>query len=116
MDRRAFLVGGVAGVGALVGCAPAVAPSITLAPAPKPSAVPASALVPGSWEAVRAEFDRVAADRIHMASFFLASHPRMVREAIEAHRKGLDDDPYGYVETNCAKYEIAVRAGAAAYL
>jgi isopenicillin-N epimerase len=92
-------------VGALVGCAPAVAP-------PKPT----SAAVAGSWEAVRAEFDRAAPNRIHMASFFLVSHPRVVREAIEAHRKGLDDDPLGYIENNGAKLEIAVRAGAAGYL
>lgn len=118
MDRRAFLVGGAAGVSALAlaGCAPAVAPTTTQAPAPGPSPAPSRAPVAGSWEAVRAEFDRAAPDRIHMASFFLVSHPRIVREAIEAHRKGLDDDPIGYIETNCAKYEIAVRAAAAGYL
>jgi selenocysteine lyase/cysteine desulfurase len=65
---------------------------------------------------VRAEFDRAAPDRIHMASFFLVSHPRGVRETIEAHRKGLDEDPLGYIENNCAKLEIAVRAAAAGYL
>jgi selenocysteine lyase/cysteine desulfurase len=65
---------------------------------------------------VRAEFDRAAPDRIHMSSFFLASHPRAVREAIEAHRNGLDNDPIDYIEGNAAKLEIAVRAAAAGYL
>jgi selenocysteine lyase/cysteine desulfurase len=51
-----------------------------------------------------------------MASFFLASHPRVVREAIERHRRGFDEDPVGYFYANVGPCESAVRAAAAEYL
>jgi isopenicillin-N epimerase len=108
MNRRNFLIGSALGTGTL-----ALLRGSSLA-APAPSAKPASTL--GSWESVRAELDRAASDRIHMSSFFLASHPRSVREAIEAHRDELDKDPIGYIESSAAKLEIAVRAAAAGYL
>jgi hypothetical protein len=41
------------------------------------------------WSAVREQFD-LARDYIHLSSFFLASHPRPVREAIEGHRRVTD--------------------------
>ncbi len=44
------------------------------------------------WEAVRAEFD-LAPDWIHLSSFFLVSHPRPVRDAIERYRREIDADP-----------------------
>lgn len=66
------------------------------------------------WAGVRAEFS-VAPDRIHMASFFLASHPRTVREAIEKHRRGLDDNPVTYLHENVARCELAVRDAASKY-
>jgi selenocysteine lyase/cysteine desulfurase len=51
-----------------------------------------------------------------MSSFYLASHPRPVREAIERHRRGLDRDSHSYIEENVAKFERAVRDEAARYL
>ena len=42
-----------------------------------------------NWEWVRSQF-RLSPDLIHMAGFFLASHPASVRKAIERHRDGLD--------------------------
>jgi selenocysteine lyase/cysteine desulfurase len=51
----------------------------------------------GSWESIRGQFG-VAPEYIHMSSFFLASHPSPVREAIEKHRRGLDDNPFLYAE------------------
>src|SRR4029077_4004768 len=42
-----------------------------------------------SWEEVRSSFN-LAPDLIHMSGFFLASHPKPVREAIEEHRRALD--------------------------
>lgn len=45
-----------------------------------------------SWANVRAQF-AVSPDYIHLSSFFLASHPRCVREAIEKNRAALDDNP-----------------------
>ena len=106
MDRRAFLIGSAA-LGAVRGNA--FADSESRPPPVRPPAV-------GSWESIRAEFDRAAPDKIHMASFFLVSHPRSVREAIEKHRDALDRDPTDYVETTIGTHEVAVRAAAATYL
>ena len=47
------------------------------------------------WQAVRAQFP-LSRDLIHLAGFFLASHPTPVREAIERHRAGLDAGPELY--------------------
>src|SRR5215470_9739329 len=44
------------------------------------------------WESVRRQFD-LAPDYIHLALFFLASHPRPVREAIEQYREKIDANP-----------------------
>src|SRR5688500_5441754 len=49
------------------------------------------------WEAVRASF-ALDPSRLHFASFFLASHPRPVRDAIAAYRDAMDADPYAFVE------------------
>lgn len=94
-----------AGTLALGGCgAPAAAP-----------AAPAATASADRWQRVRAEF-QLAPDRVHMASFFLVSHPRPVRDAIERHRRGLDDDPYNYIEDNVARLETEVRRSAADYV
>src|SRR6266852_2856733 len=68
-----------------------------------------------SWEAVRANFN-LAPDLIHMAGFFLASHPKPVRDAIEMYRRALDANPIEYWIANIAKSEAAVAAAAAHYL
>lgn len=44
------------------------------------------------WAAVRGLFN-LAPDWIHLASFFLASHPKPVREAIDDYRQRLDANP-----------------------
>jgi selenocysteine lyase/cysteine desulfurase len=67
------------------------------------------------WAAVREEFE-LARDYIHLSSFFLASHPRIVREAIERHRKAIDENPFLYVEHHVFKMPGQVRAAAAEYL
>ncbi|MGQ0809881.1 MAG: aminotransferase class V-fold PLP-dependent enzyme [Nitrospiraceae bacterium] len=68
-----------------------------------------------SWEGVREQFP-LSRDLIHMAGFFLASHPTPVREAIERHRKGLDENPIGYWLDNEEKQEAVVLRAAASYL
>lgn len=73
--------------------------------------VPA-AVEPGE---LRDAFD-LSPDLIHMGLLYLASHPRSVRDAIERHRRGLDADPVGYVQTNGARLEAAVLRSAADYL
>jgi isopenicillin-N epimerase len=49
------------------------------------------------WESVRRQFE-LAPDYIHLALFFLASHPRPVRQAIEQYRAKLDANPFLTVE------------------
>src|SRR5215470_17598709 len=44
------------------------------------------------WSGVRSLFD-LSPDYIHLATFFLASHPRPVREAIERYRRLIDANP-----------------------
>ena len=68
-----------------------------------------------SWQAVREQF-QLSGDFIHLAGFFLASHPSQVRAAIERHRRGLDADPIGYWLEQEEKQEGAVLRAAAEYL
>lgn len=68
-----------------------------------------------SWDEVRASFN-VTPDLIHMSSFFLASHPRPVREAIEEHRRRFDANPIEYYFENEQKAESAVLAAASQYM
>jgi isopenicillin-N epimerase len=68
-----------------------------------------------SWQAVREQF-QLSRDYIHLAGFFLASHPTPVRAAIERHRRGLDADPIGYWFEQEEKQEAAVLRAAADYL
>ncbi len=68
-----------------------------------------------SWQAVREEF-QLSHDFIHLAGFFLSSHPTSVRAAIERHRRGLDADPIGYWFEQEEKQEAAVLRAAADYL
>jgi selenocysteine lyase/cysteine desulfurase len=101
MDRRAFFKGGLVGVGALAvpGCATESTPSLGENP---------------SWADVRAQF-KLTRERVHMAGFLLASHPRQVADAIERHRDGFDRDPTNYLHDNQREAELAVRRAAASY-
>jgi len=80
LDRRSFLAR--AGLSAAVAGWPAI---------------PARALAKSTsgavdWSDVRAQFD-LAPGWINLATFFLSSHPRPVREAIEAYRRRIDANP-----------------------
>lgn len=55
---------------------------------------------PPSWDEVRKEFN-LAPDLVHLSSFFLASHPRQVREAIARYREAIDADPVHAVHAGC---------------
>ena len=67
------------------------------------------------WKAVREQF-QLSPDVVHLAGFFLASHPTPVRAAIERHRRGLDANPIGYWMEQGEKQEAAVLLAAADYL
>lgn len=89
ISRRGFLVTGAAALAAT-----ATAPSRLLAEVEKHTP-PLPDL--SSWPAVRAQFS-LAPQYLHFSSFFIASHPRPVREAIEGFRRALDANPFLVVE------------------
>lgn len=67
------------------------------------------------WKRIRDLFP-LASDKIHLTTFFLASHPRPVSEAIERHRKSFDKDPVGYFHQYLREGEPRCRAVAAEYM
>jgi selenocysteine lyase/cysteine desulfurase len=107
IDRRAFLVrSGLALSTALL--------SAEFVPLSAASAL-AAPQSPPDWQAVREQFP-LSPELIHLAGFFLASHPTPVRQAIERHRAGLDADPIGYWFAHEKQQEAAVLQAAAGYL
>jgi selenocysteine lyase/cysteine desulfurase len=111
IDRRKFLTGALS-TGALTTVAGTRLALGAPASAPPPAAKAASDL--STWAGVRAEF-LLSREYNHMALMLLASHPRPVREAIERHRRGLDENPVAYGLPNFQKLDNAVRAAAADY-
>ena len=107
MNRRNFLVrtGGLLSTGLLIGPAPGS----------RAFADPSAPANPKNWDAIRAQFN-LTRERIHMAGFLLASHPQPVRDAIERHRRGLDENPADYLHENSTRLESAVLRAAADYL
>jgi isopenicillin-N epimerase len=106
VDRRRFLV--AAGLSVTGGAlAPAVARSR--------GAAPAQGAMPGDWAWVRDQFD-ASRDWAHFASFYISSHPRPVREAIEKLRREMDENPFTVVEHGLFTRPDEVRAAAASYL
>jgi selenocysteine lyase/cysteine desulfurase len=83
LTRRDFLISG-----SLSLAAGAFSPLLVQAETAKPNA-PADLK---DWESVRKEFE-LAPDYVHLALFFLASHPRPVRQAIEQYREKIDANP-----------------------
>src|SRR6476620_11040045 len=107
IDRRSFLSSALS-----TGALSSVAGGKLALRAPVPAAKPVPDL--STWPGVRAEF-ALSREYNHMALMLLASHPRPVREAIERHRRGLDDNPVTYGMSNFGKQDAAVRAAAADY-
>src|SRR5881296_4413052 len=107
LDRRSFLVrtGLALGTGVLTaGCRP----RLELVRAETAADLQ-------DWRAVRGEFN-LSRDYIHLTGFLLASHPRPVREAIETHRRGLDENPANYLHDHAQRFEADVLGAAAGYL
>src|SRR4051812_22316345 len=90
VTRRNFLVGSSLSV-----AAGALTPLLSGAESPK-AATPARY---NDWASVRHEFD-LSPDYIHLGLFYLTSHPRPVREAIEKYRRQLDSNPFVTVESS----------------
>ncbi len=74
----------------------------------------ASAFKPHDWRSVREQFNLLP-DYAHLAAFYISSHPRPVREAIERYGKAIDENPYLTVKEG--RYDMATRVceAAAAY-
>lgn len=73
-----------------------------------------------NWEAVRAQFALDLSYR-HFASFFIASHPAPVRDALEGFRRALDANPFLFVEQSMFEDDahnlpLHVRTEVAGYL
>ncbi len=83
-----------------------------LATLPSAENVPARQV--DDWEAVRGLFS-VNPAFLHFGGLYLASHPLPVQQAIDAHRRGLDDNPVDYMHQS-ATFEAAVLSAAAAYV
>jgi isopenicillin-N epimerase len=108
LDRRQFLHSAVAAAAA------AATPAAT-GEAIAQQHQPGTTAPLEDWPAVRAEF-ALAPGLIHMSAMLLASNPRVVRDAITAHRRGLDLNPVDYVEHNDDRLTEDVRKEAGAYL
>ncbi len=76
---------------------------------------PARSASPQDWAWVRDQFD-LRRDLAHFATFYLVSHPRPVREAIEALRRALDENPFEVVEHGLFTRPDEIRRAVAAYL
>lgn len=72
----------------------AVAPADAISQVSTPSQAQSSLM---NWQAVRDQFE-LSRDYIHMASFYLTSHPKPVRDAIEKYRRLIDKNPHEFVE------------------
>jgi selenocysteine lyase/cysteine desulfurase len=68
-----------------------------------------------SWTEFRGLF-KLDPSYIHMTQMLLASHPKPVSDAIEIHRKNLDENPTDYWENNFIQFDRKVQESAGKYL
>jgi isopenicillin-N epimerase len=106
LDRRGFL-----GVLATAGSALSGVSACRSANGAVP---PSSAPAADEWARLRDEF-LLSPEWVHLAGFLMASHPKRVRDAIERHRRELDENPALYVEANAFDQEPILKP-IAAYL
>ena len=104
MKRRDFLV--ASGAGGAAGLMAATTGTASAAVKP---------LGDAGWSDIKAEFDP-APGISQMSAFYLASHPRPVREAIAKHRLGLDRNSHGYIHEMMAPCERGLRDAAAEFM
>ncbi|HET8945934.1 MAG TPA: aminotransferase class V-fold PLP-dependent enzyme [Candidatus Polarisedimenticolia bacterium] len=58
---------------------------------------PAPAANPQDWGWVRSQF-RLDSNYAHLSNFYIVSHPKPVRDAIDRYRQALDDNPFVFLE------------------
>src|SRR4051794_19914760 len=68
-----------------------------------------------TWDGVRAQF-ALSDEYIHLSAMLIASHPKPVRDAIEAHRRAMDASPLTYLFQNNRPLQDSARAAAGQYL
>jgi len=88
--------------------------AVAVAPGVLAACAEESAPAASGWGAVRSEFALREGER-NFAAWYLASHPKPVRDAIARHRRGLDADAHEYVQRH-GGLEADARAAAARYL
>lgn len=111
MDRRQFLIAATGSSVAALGSSPAHA-ALAQAAGPASTGFPDRS---SSWAAIKQQFT-IPPGIVQMTSFYLASHPKPVRDAIERHRRGLDDNSVHYIDQNIDRLERAVRSAASSYM
>ena len=107
MERRHFLIRGGLALGAAVAFRPSRDAPARAWDGPDN---------PQDWGWVREQFDLLDPGLAHFAGFYLVSHPKTVRAALDRHRAALDRNPVGYQHEHGADLEDAVRAAAGEYL
>src|SRR5256714_5833353 len=115
MRRRVFLAGAAAASAAPLLHACRAHDGATATPGGATATPGGTTADLGDWEQVRRQFP-LDYSWLHMAQFLMTSHPAPVRAAIEAHRRGLDENPALYIEENVGRYETATREAAAGYM
>jgi selenocysteine lyase/cysteine desulfurase len=108
LGRRTILTAGLK-AGLTAGLTTALTACTTETPAPSPARFD-----PANWDDVRGLF-ALDPRLVQTAAFVLAAHPKPVRDAIERHRKGLDDDTEAYLHSH-GTAEEELRKTAASYL
>lgn len=104
MQRRTLIASAsLAGVAGLRACSA------------EPAPVPGSTFDPRDWASVKQQFS-LDPSVAHLSVFVFASHPAVVRAAIDTHRAGLDRDPITYVHSHQERLEAAVASAASSYL
>jgi selenocysteine lyase/cysteine desulfurase len=111
IDRRSFLATSAAAALA------ALAPERLLA-----AAAAGTPPLPdlSTWAGVRSQFNQ-SPGWIHLSNFFFASHPKPVRDAIEAYRRAIDAEPYLEVDRRMFSdpkdnIQLTMRADMSGYL
>ena len=111
LDRRGFL--------ALSGAAltAAAMPSTLLASVQKRMPPPADV---SDWKSVKGQF-ALSPGQLHFSNFFITSHPKPVRDAIEAFRRAIDEEPYLVVDQRMftegvQNLQLSIREDIAPYL
>ncbi|MFN2595131.1 MAG: aminotransferase class V-fold PLP-dependent enzyme [Actinomycetota bacterium] len=108
-DRRRFLRG------AGISVAGSALSSVVAIKGADAATSPAPTFQPDDWASVRSQFE-LDPNYLHFAAPVLASHPRPVRNAIERHRAGLDNNTIPYLHATEASAEAAIFKAATAYM